>query len=266
MNMFLHELKAYRKSTIIWSISLVLVALLMLSMFPSIAKDAENFKKLLDVYPPALKKALGISIDSVTSLLAYYSSFVLLYVVLCGAIQAMNLGTSIISKEVREKTADFLLTKPVKRHKIITSKILAGAISLLITNIIYILCSSVIAEIVTNKPFQYNIFLLLSLTLLFVQLMFMSLGIIISVIIGRIKSVLPISISTVFGFFFIAMFSSIIGDKATRYITPFKYYDATYIIKNSSYEVKFILIELIFIVFVISMSYIIYSKKDIHAV
>lgn len=266
MSMFLHELKAYRKSTIIWSASLVLLALFMFSMFPSISKDAESFKKLLDVYPPAFRKALGLSVDSVTSLLGFYSSFVLLYEVLCGSIQAMNLGTAIISKEVREKTADFLLTKPIKRHEIVTSKLLAAISSLVITNIIYIAGASIIAEVVKNKSFDYKIFLLLSITLFLVQIMFMSLGIVISMILPRIRSVLPISIGTVLGFFFIEMFSSIIGDKAVRYITPFKYYDYSYIIKHSAYEYKYLLIELVFIIVFILMSYVIYSKKDIHAV
>jgi len=266
MNIFFHELKAYRKSTIIWSISLVVIALFMFSMFPSISKDADNFKKILEAYPPVARKALGLSIDSITSLLGFYSSVVLLYVVLCGAIQAMNIGTSIISKEVREKTADFLLTKPVKRQKIMTSKLLAAVTSLVITNIIYIAGASLIAQLVKNKAFDYKIFFLLSLTLFLVQLMFMFLGIVVSVSVPKIKSVLPISISTVFGFFFIDMISSAIGDNATRYITPFKYYDASYIIKNSAYEIKYLLIEIIFIVASVLVSYIIYSKKDIHAV
>ena len=33
MNMFLHELKAYRKSTIIWSLSLVLIVIFLCRFF-----------------------------------------------------------------------------------------------------------------------------------------------------------------------------------------------------------------------------------------
>lgn len=266
MNIFLHELKAYRKSTLIWSISLVAIAVMMLSMFPAINKDAEGFKKLLGTYPPAVTRAMGLSIDSVTSFLGFYSSLTLLYVLLCGAIQAMNLGTSIISKEVREKTAEFLLTKPVKRNKIITAKVLAAIVSLMFTNIIYIIGASIMAENVKIKFFDYKVFFMLSITVFYVQIMFLFLGIIVSVIVPRIKSVLTVSMSTVFGFFFISMFSSVIGVSNTRYITPFKYYDATYIIKNSKYESKFIIIEIIFIVVTLAVSYFLYSKKDIHVV
>jgi ABC-2 type transport system permease protein len=264
MNIFIHELKAYRKSAIIWSVSLVVIAVLMLSMFPAINKDAVGFKKLLQVYPPAVTRAMGISVDSVTSFLGFYSSLTLLYVILCGAIQAMNLGTSIISKEANGKTADFLLTKPVKREAIITAKVLAAIVSLIYTNIIYISGASIMAKVVNTTSFNYKIFFMLSLTVFFVQLMFMFLGIVVSVIVPKIKSVLTVSLSTVFGFFFLDMFSSVIGVNNTRYIIPFRYYDSAYIIKNSAYEGKFIILEIMFIIVTLTVSYFLYSKKDIH--
>ena len=114
MNMFLHELKAYRKSTIIWTCSLIALVVLFLSMFPTFSKEADAFKEIMEGFPEPVRKALGLSVDSMSSILGFYS-YIFLYITLCGAIQAMNLGTSIVSKEVREKTADFLLTKPVTR-------------------------------------------------------------------------------------------------------------------------------------------------------
>lgn len=265
MNMYLHELKAYRKSTMIWSGSMVVFMVLFFSMFPSISNEAETFKKLLEGYPAAVRKALGLSIDSFTSLLGFYS-YVFSYILLCGSIQAMNLGTSIVSKEVREKTADFLLTKPVTRAQILTAKLSAIFTSLVITNIIYLISANIMASVVKTKAYDMKIFLMISITLFFVQLMFLSLGVIVSVVVPKIKSVLPISLGTVFAFFIINMLGSVVGDTVIRYITPFKYFDTAYIIKNASYETNFIIIEFAFIVAAILTSYFIYSKKDIHSV
>lgn len=265
MNMFLHELKAYRKSTIIWTCSLVALVVFFLSMYPTFSKEVDAFKKLMEGFPEPVRKALGLSVESMSSILGFYS-YTFLYLTLCGAIQAMNLGTSIISKEVQGKTADFLLTKPVTRKKIMTSKLIAALTCLLITNVVYLLVASIMASIVKTGDYSYKIFFMLSITLFFVQLMFLSLGVIISVVVSKIKSVLPISLGTVFTFFIIGMFSSTTGDDALRYITPFKYFDTSYIMKNSSYEVSFIIIEIIFIIIAISASYFVYDKKDVHAV
>jgi ABC-2 type transport system permease protein len=265
MNILLHELRAYRKSTIIWTISLIGVVALFMSFFPSFTKDTEEFRKLLEGYPAALREAFGINLDNFFSILGFYC-YGLSFVTLCGAIQAMNLGTGIVSKEVREKTADFLLTKPVTRSAVLTSKLLAALISLIITNIVYLAAATLLAYQVATVDFEVSIFILLSLTVFFVQLIFLAIGIIISVIVQRIKSVLTVSLATVFAFYFLGMFSSTSGDEVKRYLSPFKYFDTAYIIEKSGYEASFLITGAVVIVIAIGASFFIYSKNDIHSV
>lgn len=263
MNMFLHELKAYSKSTIIWSLSLAVVTILFLSMFSAFSGNAAELNKLLANLPEALKKAIGLSLENIFTVLGFYS-YTLTYVVLAGAIQAMNLGTSIISKEVRGKTADFLLSKPVTRQQVLTSKLLAALTSLLMTNIVFFIVSAVMASAVSTASFSTKKFILLSLTLLFVQLVFFSLGFLASAVLHKIKSVAAVSMTTVFSFFIIGMLGSVVGEEAVRYITPFKYFDTVYIINNASYETNFVIVALAVIIVAIAFSYLVYSKKDIH--
>lgn len=262
MNILLHELRAYRKSTIIWTISLVGTAALFMSFFPAFTKDTEEFTKLLEGYPVALREAFGINLDNFFSILGFYC-YGLSFVTLCGAIQAMNIGTSIVSKEIREKTADFLLTKPVTRATVLTNKLLAALISILLTNIVYIGAATFLAFQVATEDFSVSIFILLSLTVFLVQLLFLAIGIIISVIVSRIKSVLTVSLATVFAFYFLGMFSA---DEAKRYLSPFKYFDTAYIMEKSNYEVSFLITGAVVIIVAIAASFIIYAKKDIHSV
>lgn len=265
MNILLHELRVYRKSTIIWSISLILIVVLFMSLFPSFSKDTEEFTKLLEGYPAAVRAAFGINLDNFFSILGFYC-YALSFITLCGAIQAMNLGTGIISKEVREKTADFLLTKPVTRTTIITAKLVAALISILITNLFYLAAALLTAYQVKTVDFSLKVFIMLSLTVLFIQLIFLAIGVILSVVIPKIKSVLTVSLSTVFAFYFLGMFSATSGDEAKRYISPFKYFDTAYIMENSSYETPFLVAGLVIMILAIVASYVIYRKKDIHAV
>lgn len=265
MNMLLHELKVYKKNTIIWSLTLSGLVLLFLSMFPSISREAEEFKRLMEGFPEAIRMALGLSVESIGSILGFYS-YVFLYISLFGAIQAMLLGLSILSKEVREKTADFLLTKPVTRNQIVTSKLLAAFLSLVFTNIFYLGAATLMASYVETNEFSLKIFLLLSLTLFYQQLIFLALGIFVSLLIPKLKSVLSVSLGMVFAFFMIGAFASTTGDDALRYLTPFKYFDFTYIIQKSAYEPSFIFVSIGFILIAILASYFIYAKRDIHAV
>lgn len=264
MGIYLHELRAYRKSTIIWTCSMIGFLIFFLSMFPAFSRDAEAFMKLIQGYPEEVRKAFGIG-SNITSFFGFYS-YTFFYIELCGAIQAMNLGISVISKEVRQKTADFLLTKPVTRKQVVTSKLLAVLTALVFTNIAYIICAAIMSNLVANQEFSMKTFILISITMFFVQLIFMTMGVLISVILPKIRSVIGTSLGVVFSFFIINMFGSIIGDEAIRYITPFKYFDTAYIIKNLSYEKQFVAIGFIFLIAATVASYIIYIKKDIHAV
>ncbi len=265
MNMFLHELRAYRKSTVIWTLSLVILVVLFLSMFPSFSKDAEEFQKLLEGFPAELRKAIGLSIDSIATLIGFFS-YSFLYLKLAGAIQAMNLGISILSKETREKTADFLLTKPVTRMQVVTSKLLAALVSLIITNLAFVAAAFLMAGVVAGDDFSKKALLLITLTLFFVQLMFLSLGIIVAVVFPRIKSVITVALGTVFGFFMLGMISSTTGDNVLRYLTPFNYFDSAYIALHQKYEISFAAAGTIMIITAIIASYYLYAKKDVHSV
>ncbi|MFA6808663.1 MAG: ABC transporter permease subunit [Eubacteriales bacterium] len=265
MNVFLHELKAHRKSTIIWTLSLAGMIIIFFSLFPAFSKDIEQVKNMMEGFPEAIRSGMGISLNNLGSILGYYA-FPFTFILLIGAIQAMSLGTSIVSKEIRDNTADFLLTKPITRVKILTAKILSIITSLAITNILYLLVATIIAYSVKNGDFSLNLFIMISFSLFLVQLIFMSLGIIFSVLLPRIKSVIPISLATVFAFYFLSFLSTNTADDKLQYFTPFKYFDPVHIVETGSYELPFLLITVIVITVSITVSYLIYIRKDIHTV
>ena len=266
MNIFLHELKSLRKTTIIWTISLVALLALYLSIYPGMAKDAEDFKTLLGNYPEPVRAILGIDLDNITSILGFYS-MIFSFIVVFGAVQAMNLGVSILSRESRERTADFLLVKPVSRTTIVTAKLLAAFTDIVITNVIFLAVSFIMANAVKTADFDLKAFFLINLTLFFIQVMFLAIGMICSVFFKKLKNILPLSLGVVFGLYMIGALIATGKDvDATRYISPFRYFDIHYIMKNSSYEFSYMITGIAIVVISIIVSYIVYNKKDIHAV
>ncbi|MHB8064897.1 MAG: ABC transporter permease subunit [Ruminiclostridium sp.] len=265
MNMYLHEIKSLRKSTIIWTCSMIALALIYFSVYTGIASDAADFKKLLGGYPASVRAMLGISLDNITTILGFYS-MVFSFISLCAAIQAMNLGLSIISKESRERTADFLLVKPVSRQTIVTAKLLASLTTLIATDVLYYIAVSIMASIVKTSDYSNRLFFMINLTIFFIQLIFLAVGLVVSVFFTKLKSVLPISLGLVFGFFIIGAIIATGKNDAARFVSPFKYFDINYIINNASYEAPYLIVGASIIVMAIALSYLIYTKKDIHAV
>ena len=104
MNIFVHELHTYRKSTLVWILALVGLIAMYLFVYPAFTKDMASINKLVEGYPEVVKKAIGLTVGSFTTIIGYYT-LTISFVLLCGAIQAMNLGLSVISKEATDKLA-----------------------------------------------------------------------------------------------------------------------------------------------------------------
>ncbi len=266
MNIYLHELRSLRKTAVIWTCAMVALAAVFLSVYPNMVNEAADFKKLIEAYPPTVRAMLGINLDYITSILGFYS-MVFSFILLCGAVQAMNLGVSILSRESRERTADFLLVKPVTRSTIVSAKLLAAFTVILATNAVFNAASVLLANAVKTADYDGKLFFMVNLTLLFVQLIFLAVGVVASVFFKKLKSVLPISLGVVFGLYMIGALIATGKDYDwVRFISPFRYFDITYIIKNAGYELPYLLTGVAIIAVSTIAGYIVYNRKDIHAV
>ena len=264
MNIYKQELKFYRRSAIIWMCVFGFGIFAYMSLLPAFAKDVSGSLKILEGFPPAVRAALGIKLDIFFTVFGFFG-YLLTYLWMVGAIQAMNLGAGILSKEVAGKTADFLLSKPISRVKVLTSKLLAALTILVMTNIVFVASSYLSAKAFAAASFDTNKFLLITSTMILVQIFFLALGYLVSVLVPKIKTVLAYSLPIVFGFFIVGLLDSVIGTEAIRYITPFKYFDISYMLANNGYDWKFVVTEAIFVVVCIVATYIIYLRKDIQA-
>ena len=265
MNIYLHELQSLRKSAIMWTIAMIALAGLYFGIYPAIVKDASGFTQIMGSYPASIRATLGVSLADITSMLGYYV-MVYMLVALLAAIQAMHCGVSILSKESRERTADFLLVKPISRSAIVNAKVLASITVLVATSGVYYVVALILAEIVKTAPFNGTVFLLINLTLLFLQFIFLAIGLFLSVLFSNIKSVLPISLGVVFGFYILGALIATGKNGADRYLSPFRYFDAQYIIAHKGYETSNLLLGVVIFVVGIGVSYIICGRKGIHAV
>ncbi len=88
---------------------------------------------MMDRFPKELLMAFGMVNMDWSTILGFFA-LIFLFVQICLAIQAANYGFGLVSIEENEWTADFLLTKPVGRGGIMTSKLLAALTGLTITN------------------------------------------------------------------------------------------------------------------------------------
>ncbi len=265
MNIFRFELKSNLRSTIIWIAVLCLVAWGFMMIYPNFLADSAGIIKLINNYPPELLKAIGFVPDQFFSVLGFYT-FVLVYIELIAAMQAMVLGLATSGREIRTRTSDFVLTKPVKRWEILGAKSLAILTILIVTNLCLMLVSYISISQVADRSFSLTALVMVNISTFLLQLVFAAIGILLGVTFRKLRSVAPVSLSIVFGFFVVNMLKGIFDDAWIRYFSPFQFFEKYLIITSKSFETPFLLYTIFVIIGMTLMSFVYYSIKDIHAV
>jgi len=265
-NIYRHEFRVRLKSVVIWSLSLMAIIFFYYSIFPMFADQAELMNEFLARYPQELRAAFGMDRMDLATVLGFYS-FTFMFAQLCLAIQAANYGFGLVSIEENELTADFLLSKPVSRAQVMTSKLLAALTSLTITNLVVWVSSFVaIALFRGGREYETSTLLLVLLSIVIFQLFFLSVGLVISLLVKRVRSVTPYALGLGFGTYVLSAFSGIFGDVKLELITPFKHIDVATIVQQGAYDTPLVLLNVAVTLIALAASYWLYIRRDIPAV
>jgi ABC-2 type transport system permease protein len=258
-----YELRQRWSSVGIWIGSLAGIVLIFMSLFSSFSADMAVMNQMLEKFPPEFKAVFGLTALDLATLEGYYA-FCFIFCQLCLAIQAANYGLSLVSVEEAELTADFLLTRPLSRPTILTSKLLAALTSLLVTQIFFWAASlASITLFKGNAQYELNaIFLLFGSTVIF-QLIFFSVGLLISLLVSRMRSITPWSLGLALGTYVISAFSGILGDAKLEYLSPFKHFEPGKIIRNLQYDTRLVLLDVALVILAVGVSYWLYQNRDI---
>jgi ABC-2 type transport system permease protein len=265
-NIFRQEFEMHWRSVITWSAAVAALIFVFVSLFSSFAKDAALLNEMMAKFPKELLTAFGMNGMDLSTVLGYFS-FVFLFAQICLAIQAANYGFSLVSVEEREWTADFLLTKPVGRTQILTSKLLAALSCLAITDVVVCISSFGFINLFKgDASYDTSSLLLLLLSIVPFQLVFLGVGLVVSLLLKRIRSVTPYAMALGFGMYVLSVFGDMLGESALEDITPFKHFDPKYIIQHGAYNVPLVLISVAAIVISLVGSYVLYTRRNIPAV
>ncbi|MGB7604791.1 MAG: ABC transporter permease subunit [Lutisporaceae bacterium] len=264
MNIVLRELRANLKSLIIWSLSMVFLIYAGMIKYSGFEAAGQGVNELLNQMPEMVKNIIGMNGLDLTSISGFYGIFYLYFMLLAG-VHAVMLGAVIISKEERDKTADFLFVKPILRVKAITAKFIAALINIVVLNLVT-LTSSIFFVGMFNKGEAINdqiVRLIFSLFIL--QLIFLTLGAVIAAITRNTKKATSIATMLLLSTFTLSVAIDI-NNKIDylSFLTPFKYFKAAQVMREGSIEPIYLLLSIIIIVCCTAGTYIIYNKRDLH--
>ena len=260
MTVFKQEMKIGRISLLIWSGIIAFLLAVCVFIYPELAAEMEQLEEMFNNMG-AFSDAFGMEALSEGGFLGFFSLECAEMLGIGGALFAAILGIGMISKEERDGTAEFLLTHPITRSRVITEKLLALFAQITLFNLAQILVTVLSRLAIGEKPDAGKLALIfLAFYLLHLEVAAISFGI--SAMIRR--GGLGIGLGIALIFYFISLASGISESlEFLKYLTPFSYTSGSYIIKNASLEWKYVIIGVVISTASVITAYKVYNKKDI---
>lgn len=265
-NLFSKELRNYLFSLILWTAVITLLVVVTLSVYPTFLQNQSKVMGMISLMPKGALEFKGISnISDLTSLIGFYAVNNVIYMMVLGSIFSIVLGSNILLKEEYQKTADYLLTRPVTRSEVFLTKLALTLLFITILNGITSFAGFAGMHLLTKDPFSVRIFLNLSLFTLLLNFLFGSVGIFLSTLVKRARPITTLCIGLVIVEYFIFTLSKI-TDSASKfgYVSPFKFVRTD--VTTPGYGIDFLHLAYFagLSVVLLALSYRNYLKKDIY--
>ncbi|HOJ84518.1 MAG TPA: ABC transporter permease subunit [Bacillota bacterium] len=260
---FLRELRVNRRSLLIWGAILMFLTFFTMSAFGAFEFEGQ-LDQYVELFPESMRKVFGLDRLSLNDPLGYYGTEIYVMILLFGSIYAAILGAGIMAKEEEEKTIEFLLARPVSRNQVLTGKLLALLIYILLFNALIGLSALAAFKSYVSAAYSQAILLRLLAAPFLAHLAFACFGFLLAFFFTRRRSAMPTSIGLVLAFYFCDVLATL-SEKMEflGYLTPFHYVSAADIVINEQIGWTNILVLLAASAAAIGASYILYRRRDI---
>lgn len=262
MTLFMHELRRDRKMAIIWSAAIAAMLLISIVIYPQMTSQ---MSEMGDMFSEMGGFSEAFNMDKVN-----FGEFRGYFAVECGNVLGLGgaffaalLGIAALAREERERTAEFLLTHPISRSRVVAQKLLATLAKVLILNLVVAL-AAVGATLAIGQELDgkllFNIFL--GYLLLQAEIACVMFGV--SAFLRG--SGLGVGLGAAFVLYFMNILANLTdGAEFLRYVTPFSYADGTQIVANGGIEAKYLIPGLLYAAVGVCAAFVQYNRKDLRA-
>jgi ABC-2 type transport system permease protein len=260
MTLIRHELKQAWKALLIWTLSIGAFIVICLFMYPEMKSQMNSISSIFSSMG-MFSSAFGLDTLDFGSLKGFYGIECGNILGIGGALFAALIGIAALANEEKNGTAEFLLTHPLRRTEIITAKLIAVLIQILILNVaVWLMAVGSIAVIGEPVPWKEVTLLHTAYFLLQVELACVCFGI--SAFLW--KGGMGIGLGLAIALYFMNIIANLTSSADfLKYITPFGYADSSEIFNKGALDTCKLLIGLALAAAGVVLAYWKYSKKDI---
>ncbi|MBT2679956.1 ABC transporter permease subunit [Bacillus sp. ISL-35] len=264
MNLFKRELKGNRKALIIWCIGVIFMVASGMAKYSSLEGNGQSMNALMADMPKSLQAIMGTGSLDLSTPIGYFG-VLFLYLAVMAAIHAAMLGSNIIAKEERDKTVEFLLVKPISRTWMISAKLSAALVNILIFNLVTLAASvGMVGKYTEGEDITGEIALLM-IGMFILQLIFLVIGTAIAAVLKNAKKATSLATGILL-FLFILSIAIDLNEKldGLKFLTPFKYYDAKLVLEEGGFEPVYLGLSGLLLFVLTVVTYVFYRKRDMN--
>lgn len=262
MTIFFHEFKRDRVRLIVWAAAIAFMLGISIIIYPQMTSQLEGMGDMFSEMG-GFSEAFNMDKINFGEFRGYFAVECGNVLGLGGALFAALIGITALSKEERDRTAEFLLTHPVSRSHVTAQKLLAVMAQVVILNaavvLVAVLATLAIGESIDGKLF-FNVFL--GYLLMQLEIACVTFGLSAFIRGGGIG----IGLGLAFVLYFMNILANLTDSaEFLRYITPFSYADGTAIVSSGAIEVKYLIPGIAYALIGVAAAFIKYERKDIRA-
>ena len=170
----------------------------------------------------------------------------------------------LLSKDKRDRTSEFLFPKPISRVRVISEKLLAALVNIIVLNIVTVVSSILMVAVFAKNYSNNNLILVLMTGLFMMQLLFFALGAALAGLFNNPKLSSVVATTILLGTYIISVVVDLNPKLDNlKYITPFKYFDASAIINSGHLDMFYVVLSLfISAVFIVS-TFLTFENRDL---
>ena len=255
-----HELKQGRTAFWIWAGSIAALLGICIFLFPEMKSEMDTVSDMF-ASMGAFTAAFGMDKLNFGTLIGYYAIECGNVLGLGGAFFAAICAVDILSKEERVHTADYLLSHPVSRVRIMTEKLASVALRILVMNgLIYLISIGSMAAVGESVPWKEVNLLHLAYFLLQLEIAGSCFGL--SAFLTRGSVGIGLGLAALL--YFMNLIANITKSaEFLKYFTPFGFCDGATIVDEGKLDAGILAAGLALGALGILAAYLKYPKKDI---
>lgn len=260
MTVFKHELRQGRSALIIWTAAISFMLGVCIVIYPEMSTQMGDISAMF-ADMGSFSQAFGMDRINFGEFIGFFGVECGNVLGLGGAFFAALLGISALAKEEKEHTAEFLLTHPVSRTRVITEKLCAVIAQTVIMNLAVIAVTA-LSVLIIGEEADIKTFALLFLSFFLMQLEVAAVTFGISAFLRRGSLGIGLGLAAVF--YFMNIVANLIDEtKFLKYITPFGYTESADIIADGALNGGYLAVGMALAAIGVILAFWKYGRKDI---